>query len=126
MSNMITQLKSVVHVLLDEQQVQAVIRSLPNNCENWKVHLTHNDKIKTLSDVARHVEVEDERLGVAKAVFNIFVVESSGTKSSGFKRKNNWKRNGKEKETKKSPLTKIISQIPKKKNGSSRRETRVK
>ncbi|KAH0671590.1 hypothetical protein KY289_026083 [Solanum tuberosum] len=85
MSNMITQLKSVGHVLSDEQQVQTVIRSLPNNWEHLKVNLTHNDNIKTFSDVTRHVELEDERLGAAKAAFHAFVAESSGTKSSGFK-----------------------------------------
>ena len=51
MSNMIAQLKSAGHVLSDEQQVQAVIRSLPNNWEYLKVKLSHNDSIKTFSDV---------------------------------------------------------------------------
>ena len=106
MSNMIAQLKSVGHVLSDEQQVQAVIRSLPNNWEHLKVNLTHNDNIKTFSDVVHHVELKDERLGAAKAAFNAFVAESSGTKSSGFKRKKNWKRNGKDKETGERPSKK--------------------
>ncbi|KAH0755134.1 hypothetical protein KY290_025404 [Solanum tuberosum] len=92
MANMIAQLKSVGHVLSDEQQVQAVIRSLPNNWEHLKVNLTHNDSIKTFSDVARHVELKDECLGAAKAASHAFVAESNGTKSSGFKRKKNWKR----------------------------------
>ncbi|KAH0747420.1 hypothetical protein KY285_009077 [Solanum tuberosum] len=90
----------------DEQQVQLVIRSLPNNWEHLKVNLTHNDSIKTFSDVARHVELEDERLGATKAASNAFVAESSGTKSSGFKRKKNWKINGKDKETGKGPSKK--------------------
>ncbi|KAH0729744.1 hypothetical protein KY290_000872 [Solanum tuberosum] len=51
---MIAQLKSVGHVLSDEQQVQAVIRSLPNNWEHLKC------------------------LGAAKAASNAFVAESSG------------------------------------------------
>jgi len=58
-----------------------VIRSLPNNWEHLKVNLTHNDSIKTFSDVARHVELEDERLGALKAYSNAFVAESSVTKS---------------------------------------------
>ena len=66
MSNMIAQLKSAGHVLSDEQQLQAVIRSLPNNCEHLKVKLTHNDNIKAFFDVARHVELEDEHLGTVK------------------------------------------------------------
>ena len=61
--------------------------------------MTHNDSIKTFSDVAHHVELEDERLGAAKAASNAFVAESSGMKSSGFKRKKNWKKKGKGKET---------------------------
>jgi len=52
-----------------------------------KVNLTHNDSIKTFS--ANHVELEDERLGVANAASNAFVAESTGTKSSSFKRKKN-------------------------------------
>ncbi|XP_019261101.1 PREDICTED: uncharacterized protein LOC109239051 [Nicotiana attenuata] len=82
MSNMIVQLKSVGHVLSDEQKVQG--------------NLTHNESIKTFPDVARHVELEDERLGAAKAASNTFVAESSGKKSSGFKRKKNWKKKGKD------------------------------
>ncbi|KAH0639721.1 hypothetical protein KY285_036307 [Solanum tuberosum] len=96
---MIAQLKTVGHVLSEEQQVQPVIWSLPNNWEHLKVNLIHNDSIKTFFDVAHHVELEDERVGAAKAASNAFVAESSGTKSSGFKCKKNWKINGKDKET---------------------------
>ncbi|KAH0639722.1 hypothetical protein KY285_036308 [Solanum tuberosum] len=71
MSNMIAQLKGAGHVLSDEQQVQA---------EHLKVNLTHNDSIKNFFDVAHHVELEDERIGAAKATSNAFVAESSGTK----------------------------------------------
>ncbi|XP_070017659.1 uncharacterized protein [Nicotiana sylvestris] len=81
------------------RQIQAMIRSLPNNWEHLKVNLTHNDSIKTFADVARHVELEDERLGASKIVPNAFVEESSGTKRSSFKRKRNWKNDGKGKET---------------------------
>ena len=64
-----------------------MIRSLPNSWEHLKVNLIHNDNIKTFSDVARHVELEDERLGAAKAASNAFMAESSGKDSSGFKSK---------------------------------------
>ncbi|KAH0651764.1 hypothetical protein KY284_031676 [Solanum tuberosum] len=116
MSNMIVQLKSAGHVLSDVQQVQAMIRSLPSNWEHFKVNLTHKDSIKTFSDVARHVELEDEHLGAAKTAFNAFVVESSGTKSSGFKRKKNCKRNGKGNEIGQGPSKK------KKKSNSKKRK----
>ncbi|XP_070041238.1 uncharacterized protein [Nicotiana tomentosiformis] len=49
------------------------------------VNLTHNDSIKIFAYVARHVELEDERLGTTKVVHNAFVAESSGTKRSSFK-----------------------------------------
>nr|CAD1823418.1 unnamed protein product [Ananas comosus var. bracteatus] len=54
------------HTLTDEQQVQAVIRSLPDSWEHMKVNLTHNDSIKTFVDMARHVEQEDEHLGATR------------------------------------------------------------
>ena len=38
--------------MTDEQQVQAVIRSLLNNWEHMHVNLTHNDNIKKFDDVA--------------------------------------------------------------------------
>ena len=58
MSNMISELRGAGHEMTDEQQVQAVIRSLPSNWEHIRVNLTHNDNIKTFDDVARHVELE--------------------------------------------------------------------
>ncbi|KAK0597315.1 hypothetical protein LWI29_023992 [Acer saccharum] len=67
MSNMIRELKSAGHTLTDEQQIQAMIRSLPNSWENMKINMTHNDNIKTFDDISRHVELEDERLEAAKA-----------------------------------------------------------
>ena len=42
---MICELKDTGHVLTDEQQVQAVIRSLPHSWEHLKMHLTHNENI---------------------------------------------------------------------------------
>ena len=67
MSNMICELKDACHTLIDEQQVQAVICSLPNNWENMKMHLTHNESIKTLEDVMSHLELEEDRLMASKA-----------------------------------------------------------
>ena len=81
---MIRELKSAGHNLTDEQQVQAVIRSLPSSWENMKINMTHNDNIKTFDDIARHVELEDERLEVAKASGQLYMAESS--KRKGWKR----------------------------------------
>ena len=58
MSNMISELRDVGNEMTDEQQVQAVIRSLPSSWEHMCVNLTHNDNIKTFDDVARHVELK--------------------------------------------------------------------
>ena len=62
MENMITKLKEAGHVLSDEQQVQAVIKSLLASWEHMKVNLTHNENIVIFNDVAKHLELEDERL----------------------------------------------------------------
>jgi gag-polypeptide of LTR copia-type len=64
MSNMISELKDTDHILTDEQQVQAVIRSLPYTWEHMKVHLTHNEGIKTLNDAVRHLELEEDRVPI--------------------------------------------------------------
>jgi arginyl-tRNA synthetase len=53
MSNMISELKDSSHILTDEQQVQAVIRSLPHTWEHMKVNLTRNEGIKILNDAVR-------------------------------------------------------------------------
>ncbi|KAI4297474.1 hypothetical protein L6164_037363 [Bauhinia variegata] len=66
MSNMICELKAASHVLSNEQQVQDVIRSLCASWEHMKVNLTHNENIITSDDVARHLELEDERLVACK------------------------------------------------------------
>ncbi|OMP10799.1 hypothetical protein COLO4_04258 [Corchorus olitorius] len=62
MSNMMRELKIVGHVLNDQQQVQAVVRSLPRGWEYMNAMLTHNDSITTFVDVQRHLELEEERL----------------------------------------------------------------
>lgn len=42
---MVRELKSIGHILTNEQQVQVVTRSLPNTWEHM-VNMTHNDNIK--------------------------------------------------------------------------------
>lgn len=86
-SNMITQLKSIGHVLYDEQQIRVIIQSYPTNWKQLQVNLTHNNSIKTFSNFARYVELEDECHGAAKTTCNSFV--SSDTKSPDFKLKIN-------------------------------------
>ncbi|KAK0574754.1 hypothetical protein LWI29_028537 [Acer saccharum] len=83
MSNMIRELKFAGHSLTYEQQIQAVIRSLPNSWENMKINMTHNDNIKTFDDISRHVELEDECLKAAKASGQLYMAESSKRKTKG-------------------------------------------
>ncbi len=61
MSGMIRDLKAAGNVLTDEQQVQAVIRSLPDSWISMKQIMTHNENIKNFADISRHVELEAER-----------------------------------------------------------------
>jgi gag-polypeptide of LTR copia-type len=92
MSNMISELKDAGHILTDEQQVQAVIRSLPYIWEHMKVNLTHNERIKTLNDAVRHLELEEDRIEASKPQETETTVHLAGSSShggQGQKRKSN-------------------------------------
>ena len=65
---MISELRVAGHEMLNEQQVQAMIHSLPSHWEHMRVNLTHNDNIKTFDDVARHVELDEDKLLAEKPV----------------------------------------------------------
>ncbi|KYF37981.1 hypothetical protein SMIM3I_02227 [Streptococcus mitis] len=43
----IKELKTFKHVLSDEQQVEAIIKSLPNSWKHMEVNMTHNESVKT-------------------------------------------------------------------------------
>ena len=92
---MVHEIKSVGHVLTDDQQVQAMVRSLPNTWEHMKVNMTYNENIKTFKDIEHHLELEIECLEVAQLFDSVFMVESSSNKASGFKRKMDYKNNQK-------------------------------
>jgi len=62
MSNIINELKDVVHVLNNEQYMQVVICFLPQSWEHMNVHLTRNENIKNFKDAMRHLELEDDRI----------------------------------------------------------------
>ncbi|XP_026428460.1 uncharacterized protein LOC113324358 [Papaver somniferum] len=87
MSLMIRELEAAGHHLTDEQQVQAVIRSLPNSWDHMKQNMTHNDNVLTFEDISRRVELEVERLEAAKTDSSFFAVESVSHKTNGSKRK---------------------------------------
>ena len=74
---MIQKLKSIGNKLTDEQEVQAVICSLPRSWESMCQNMTHNENIKTFNDMARHLELEAERLEVAKPISSMHMVETS-------------------------------------------------
>ena len=93
MSNMINESRAAGHDMTDEQQVQSVIRSLPSNWEHMSVNLTHNENIKTFDDVARHVELEEDRLLSKKPANEDFMTESKSRGAKGSRRKN-WKGKG--------------------------------
>ena len=72
MSALIRDLKAAGNNLSDEQQVTAVIRSLPE--PTWgqmKLVLTHSENIKTFADISRHLKLEAERIGEHQNTFLI-------------------------------------------------------
>ena len=48
------------------------------------VNLTHNNNIKTFDDVARHVELEKDRLIAEKPVQEAFMIENKSRGAQGF------------------------------------------
>ena len=93
---MISELKDAGHILSDEQQVQAVIRSLPHSWEHMKVNLTHNENVKTFEDAMRHLELEEDRLLAAKTQSDVYFIRSGSHGASGSKRKHpGWFKKGK-------------------------------
>ncbi|OMO58188.1 Integrase, catalytic core [Corchorus capsularis] len=89
MSTLIRELSAAGVALTNEQQVQAVISSLPDSWEHMKANMTHNERVRTFEDIARHLELEDERLKAAKPATDgvANVAESNSRKASGPKRK---------------------------------------
>ena len=60
MYGIIRDLKAAGNILTDEQQVQVVIRSLPDSWISMKQIMTYNGNIKNFADISRHVELEAE------------------------------------------------------------------
>ena len=54
---MISELSEAGHELIEEQNVQAVIRSLPQEWDYMKVQLTQNFNMITFDDVVHHLEL---------------------------------------------------------------------
>ena len=86
MKKMIRNIKTFEHALVDEQQVEVVIKSLPKSWEHMVVNMTHNESVKTFDDIVCHLELEAERLVVARPNEQAYVIESSSHKAFEFKR----------------------------------------
>ena len=86
MSSMIRDLNATGNILTNEQQVQAVIRSLSDSWLHMKRILTHNENIKFFKDISRHVELEANRI-VANQTAQALLIEANLPKTSGFKLK---------------------------------------
>ena len=85
-----------------------------------KVNITHNENIKTFADIARHLELEDERLEAVKPDAQAYVAASSSNNVSGFKRLRNfgkWKANQAVKINKGPKQGKYSHKHPKKRDG---------
>uniref|UniRef100_A0A2N9H995 Uncharacterized protein n=1 Tax=Fagus sylvatica TaxID=28930 RepID=A0A2N9H995_FAGSY len=61
MSSMVHELKAAGNNLTNEQQIQAMIRSLPDLWEQMKLNMTHKRAFKRFEDLSRHLELEAER-----------------------------------------------------------------
>ncbi|KAK2992965.1 hypothetical protein RJ640_017515 [Escallonia rubra] len=83
MSNMIGKLRDAGHALTDEQQVRAVIRSLPASWANMKQILTHSENIKNFYDVSQHVILEAETRDADKT---LTYVAQEGSRNANGKR----------------------------------------
>ncbi|KAK2979387.1 hypothetical protein RJ640_016795 [Escallonia rubra] len=83
MSNMIGKLRDAGHALTDEQQVRAVIRSLPASWANMKQILTHSENIKNFSDVSQHVILDAETRDADKT---LTYVAQEGPRNANGKR----------------------------------------
>jgi phage pi2 protein 07 len=83
---MVCELKAAGNNLTDEQQIQAVIRSLPDLWEQMKLNMTHNESIQTLEDLSRHLELEAERR-VAQGQSSAFFAKHGQRQAFKAKRK---------------------------------------
>jgi hypothetical protein len=89
MSEMIRDLKAARNVIADKQQVQAVIRSLPDSWVSMKQIMTHNENIKNFANISPHVELEAERQEATKSA--ALIAHDGQRKPNWFKSKDKGK-----------------------------------
>ena len=68
MFGMIRDIKAGRNVLTDEQQVQAILLSIPDSSVSMKQIMTHNENMKYFANISRHVKLETECQEVTKFV----------------------------------------------------------
>ncbi|KAK2990642.1 hypothetical protein RJ640_028831 [Escallonia rubra] len=91
MSNMIGKLRDAGHALTYEQQVRAVIRSLPASWANMKQILTHSENIKNFFDVSQHVILEAETRDADKTL--TYVAQEGSRNAIGKRGRQNASKN---------------------------------
>ena len=99
MSGVIRKLHTTGHVLTDEQQIKAVIHSLPESWTYMKQILTHNESIKTFVDISCHVELEAERQAANRiaTLMEKTSISDDHCKANGPKRRSNYRHANKQK-----------------------------
>ena len=99
MSGMIHQLNTVGHILMDGQQIQAVIRSLPESWTHMTQSLTHNVSIKMFADISHYVELEATRQAANRitTLMEKTSISDDHHKANGPKQKYNYRQAKKQK-----------------------------
>ncbi|GAV81340.1 UBN2_2 domain-containing protein [Cephalotus follicularis] len=124
MSAMIRDLKNAGNALSDEQQVQAMIRFLPDSWVSMRQILTHNENIKNFADVSRHVELEAEREEVTRAT--ALFAQRGKRHGNWSKRKNKGKLGNKAGPRNQGPRDGRVSKCHRGKRGGKKDKTKVK
>ncbi|GAV90394.1 UBN2_2 domain-containing protein, partial [Cephalotus follicularis] len=122
MSAMIRDLKNAGNALSDEQEVQAVIRSLPDSWVSMRQILTHNENIKNFADVSHHVKLGAER----EEATHTTALFSQGGKHHGnwSKRKKKGKSGNKEGSSNQGPRDGRVSKRHRGKRGGKKDKTK--
>ncbi|KAF7131722.1 hypothetical protein RHSIM_Rhsim09G0070700 [Rhododendron simsii] len=87
MSAMIRDLRTAGSIWTDEQQILAMLMSLPDETwDHFKLTMTHNEMVKTFNDLKCHLELEAERQDVKRGN-EVLVVEPGQRKTIGSTRR---------------------------------------
>ena len=81
---LIREFKTYRHVLINEKQVETVIKSLPKSWEYMMANVTHNESVKTFNDIICHLELELKRLVIVRPNEQVYVTKSSSRKNSSL------------------------------------------